>query len=60
MDYCCDHMYSIIHFGTDHCSGVSANLLMSEFHKAIFVNGSYDNCVWNHKIVKTYGPAGII
>ena len=61
-EYCCvrDHMYSVIHFGTGHRSGVSANLLMSEFRKATFINGSYDICVWNHKTVKTYGPAGIV
>ena len=49
-EYCCvrDHMYSVIHFGT----GVSANLLMSEFRKATFINGSYDILFWNHKTVK--------
>ena len=62
-EYCCvhdhmySHVYSIIHFGTGHRS---ANLLLSEFRKATFVNGSYDICVWNHKTVKTYGPAVII
>ena len=62
-EYCCvrdhmySHVYSIIHSGTCHRS---ANLLLSEFRKATFVNGSYDIPVWNHKTVKTYGPAGIM
>ena len=61
-EYCCvrNHMYSIMHFGTGHRSGVSANLLMSEFRKATFDNGSYDIHVGNHKTVKTYDTSIIL
>ena len=67
-EYCCmrDDLYTIIHFGHGHRSGVSANLLMSEYLKAkvistVATDGSElkEISVWNHKTFNTYGPAKI-
>ena len=58
-EYCClrDHLYTVVHFGNGHRSGVSANLQLKEFRSAKLVDKRWQIKVWDHKTVKTYGPA---
>ena len=62
--YCClrDHLYTVIHFGNAHRSGVSANMVMKECLKAKKLAGSelIELNVWNHKTADAYGPAIIM
>ena len=57
-----DHLFSIIHFGNGHRSGVTANFLMTEMdHRGeIKENGFVRIPVDNHKTFYLYGPANII
>ena len=58
-EYCAvrDHLFIFIHFGNGHRSGVSANMLISEFNAATEVDGSYQIRVKNHKNYAHFGPA---
>ena len=49
--YCAvrDHLFICIHFGNGYRSGVSANMLVSEFHAATEVDGGYQIRVKNLK-----------
>ena len=62
-EYCCmrDHLFTVIHFGNGHRSGVSVNLTMTELSKARIINNSMVEIkVWKHKTLDTYGPAQIM
>ncbi|XP_065680802.1 uncharacterized protein LOC136094737 [Hydra vulgaris] len=60
-DFCCmrDHLFSVIHFGNGHRSGVSANLMVEEFNAAKLVGDFYELYVCKHKTFNSHGPAVI-
>ena len=60
-EYCYlrDHLYSVIHFGNGHRSGVYANMQMVEFTAVKRVESMFVIKVWKHKTVKKYGPANV-
>ena len=62
-EYCSmrDHLFTAIHFGCGHRSGVSVNLTMKELSKAKEINDRMVEVkVWEHKTVASYGPAKIV
>ena len=61
-EYCMarDYLFTVIHFGNGHRSGVSANMLVDEFVKAKCASNVYIINVWNHKTVAYYGPAKVV
>ncbi|XP_065671436.1 uncharacterized protein LOC136089389 [Hydra vulgaris] len=54
-----DHLFVIIHFSNAHRSGVSANVTIKEFEKAVVVDEKYIISVKNHKTFEKYGHANI-
>ena len=53
-----DHLLFIIHFGTAHRSGVTANMTMGEIRRAREIaDGVITISVWDHKTSEHYGPA---
>ena len=63
-EYCAVHLFVIIHFSNGHRSGVSANMLLSEYYSAMpdknSKDGSYLIGVRNHKTFSYYGQAMVI
>ena len=55
-----DHLFMVIHFGTAHRSGVTANLELSEFQNAELNDGHYVIKVRHHKTFSYYGHALIV
>ena len=60
-EYCClrDHLFTVIHFGNGHRSGVTSNLLMKEYSASVKVDSFYEIMVRKHKTFYAYGPATI-
>ena len=56
-----DHLFTVIHFGNGHRSGVSVNLTMIELSKAKIINNSMVEInVWTQKTLDTHGLVQII
>ncbi|XP_057315258.1 uncharacterized protein LOC130656429 isoform X1 [Hydractinia symbiolongicarpus] len=58
-EYCAirDHLLALIHFSNGHRSGVTANLTISEFERAVEIDSTYLIKVRKHKTFTFSGPA---